>query len=82
MFVVYEVKTSKIFKTFPTERGAKIAMARAGLKDTHAVTDYDNYDKNIVQYVERTNLMTGKKYMEKVGTPAYLSPACETYWSM
>jgi hypothetical protein len=32
--------------------------------------------------VERTNLMTGKRYMEKKDTPAFLSPACETYWSM
>jgi hypothetical protein len=32
--------------------------------------------------VERTNLMTGKKYMEKKDTPAFLSPACESYWSM
>ena len=32
--------------------------------------------------VERTNIMTGKKYMEKRNTPAFLSPACETYWSM
>jgi len=32
--------------------------------------------------VERTNIMTGKKYMEKKGTPVFLSPACETFWSM
>jgi hypothetical protein len=32
--------------------------------------------------VERTNIMTGKKYMEKKGTPVFLSPACESYWSM
>ena len=32
--------------------------------------------------VERTNIMTGQKYMEKKGTPAFLSPACESYWSM
>ena len=32
--------------------------------------------------VERTNIMTGKKYLEKRDTPAFLSPACETYWSM
>jgi hypothetical protein len=32
--------------------------------------------------VERTNLMTGKKYMEKQDTPPFLSPACETFWSM
>jgi hypothetical protein len=38
---------------------------------------YDDADM-----VERTNIMTGKKYMEKQNTPAFLSPACETYWSM
>ena len=32
--------------------------------------------------VERTNMMTGKKYMEEKDTPPFLSPACETYWSM
>jgi hypothetical protein len=32
--------------------------------------------------IERTNLMTGKKYMEKKDTPVFLSPACESYWSM
>ena len=32
--------------------------------------------------VERTNIMTGQKYMEKRNTPVFLSPACESYWSM
>jgi hypothetical protein len=32
--------------------------------------------------VERTNLMTGKKYMEDADTPLCCSPASETYWSM
>jgi hypothetical protein len=32
--------------------------------------------------VERVNLMTGKKYMEKADTPLFLSPSSETYWSM
>ena len=32
--------------------------------------------------VERTNIMTGQKYMEKKDTPVFLSPACETFWSM
>ena len=31
--------------------------------------------------VERVNLMTGRKYMEKKDTPLFLSPASETYWS-
>jgi hypothetical protein len=32
--------------------------------------------------VERTNIMTGQKYMEKKDTPVFMSPACESYWSM
>jgi len=32
--------------------------------------------------VERTNLMTGKKYMESQDTPIFCSPASESYWSM
>ena len=32
--------------------------------------------------VERTNLMTGKKYFEDKNTPIFCSPASETYWSM
>jgi hypothetical protein len=26
--------------------------------------------------------MTGQKYMEKKDTPVFMSPACETFWSM
>jgi hypothetical protein len=33
-------------------------------------------------FVERTNLMTGKKFKESVDTPYYCSPSSETYWSM
>ena len=32
--------------------------------------------------VERVNLMTGKKYLERRDTPLCVSPASETYWSM
>ena len=32
--------------------------------------------------VERTNIMTGQKYMEKKDTPVFMSPAFESYWSM
>lgn len=34
------------------------------------------------QMVERTNLMSGKPYMEALGTPRYCSPSSEAYWSM
>jgi len=31
--------------------------------------------------VERTNLMTGQKFMEDVDTPYFCSPASESFWS-
>jgi len=41
----------------------------------------EDFDKN-EPMVERTNLMTGKKFQEKLNTPYYCSPSSETYWSM
>jgi hypothetical protein len=32
--------------------------------------------------VEKTNMMTGKKFLESENTPYYCSPASESYWSM
>lgn len=34
------------------------------------------------ELVERTNIMTGKTYMEPRNTPRCCSPASEAYWSM
>jgi len=39
-------------------------------------------EKYPVKMIERTNLMSGKKYMEAEDTPLCCSPASETYWSM
>ena len=30
----------------------------------------------------KTNMMSGKEYIEAVGTPRYCSPSSEAYWSM
>ena len=35
-----------------------------------------------INLVERTNIMTGKKFLEPIDTPVFMSPACETFWSM
>lgn len=32
--------------------------------------------------VEKTNLMSGKKFKEQRNTPIHMSPSSETYWSM
>ena len=42
----------------------------------------DHYQKRVVRMVERTNMMSGKKFMEPSNTPGYMSPSSEAYWSM
>ena len=41
-----------------------------------------HYENGEVKMIERTNIMTGKKYLEPANTPSCSSPASETYWSM
>ena len=92
--MVYEVESTCIATPKPygkdyyaTEAAAKAAKTRmekskrwAGKELAVAETSY--YAKNIEKMVEKTNMMSGKKYMESVNTPNYLSPSSETYWSM
>ena len=42
-----------------------------------SVEDYEL----IEPMVEKTNMMTGKKFMEPINTPHYMSPSSESYWS-
>jgi hypothetical protein len=39
-------------------------------------------EPSVEDMVERTNLMTGKRYLERRDTPIFCSPASESYWSM
>jgi hypothetical protein len=36
---------------------------------------------SLVDYVEKTNIMTGKRYLERLDTPYCCSPASETFWA-
>lgn len=82
MFLIYNTKTFRVVKNgFPTERGAKIAMTRKYPGVDHAVVSLSDF-RNMEPMVERTNLMSGKKYMEPLNTPNYCSPSSEAYWSM
>jgi hypothetical protein len=81
---------------YTTERGAKGACTRlnrsytgtelsvADKKDVvqWKVMSRAEYDARPVKMVERVNLMSGLKYMEAEGTPGFMSPASEAYWSM
>lgn len=92
--VIVEMATGKQYKKpghfcaemYETERGAKGACTRLNKKNPtkqYEVMDLDTYRLNYpVKMVEKTNLMSGKTYMEAEDTPNCCSPASETYWSM
>jgi hypothetical protein len=84
MYIVYDIETTKIVKSYDLERTAKALVTRLNNEATFAViayTDEDNYYANIEKMIERTNLMTGKKFLESVNVPYCCSPSSETYWS-
>jgi len=91
MFYVYEIATSRImqnkkgkntWKSYGAARAFLTRLARMGYnRGDYSIVDVDLYSL-IEQQVEKTNLMTGKKYLESVNTPLHLSPSSETYWSM
>lgn len=92
-YVVYEVESTRIATPKPygkeyyaTEAAAKAAKTRmekgkrwAGKE--LAVAEITMYRTLIEKMVEKTNLMSGKKYMESINTPNYCSPSSEAYWS-
>lgn len=59
-----------------TGEEVKVSLEQYGIAETN--TFFDTIEKK----VERTNLMSGDKFMEPVNTPGYMSPASESYWSM
>lgn len=46
------------------------------------IVDLETYRNEIEAQEEVTNMMTGKKFKQSVNTPGFMSPACESYWSM
>lgn len=72
---------------FNTEKGAKTSLTRlvnSGQlsRDQWTVMSHNEHrEKFPVKMVEKTNLMTGQKFMEAEDTPYYCSPSSETYWA-
>lgn len=53
------------------------------IREDYKIADGVTYREEFpVKMVEKTNAMTGKKYMEADNTPSCCSPASELYWSM
>jgi len=72
---------TRSYKTFGAARATRTRLCnKAGWSAGElSIVDTKTYKPNMV---ERTNLMSGKKYMEDVNTPNFCSPASESYWSM
>lgn len=86
MYVIVNTQTSRIVKSFPSERGAKISLKRkyAGEQNPHLVVMHQEaYDVGFRKQVAVRSLMSGKTVMidaSQVG--GCCDPSTETYWSM
>ena len=83
-FAVYHIESTMLAKSFVYRHHAQrhCDSLNVSYPGKYAVTGIDDYNANVVHMVERVNLMSGVKYMEKSNTPNYCSPASEAYWSM
>ena len=85
--VIVDTETSRIVASFPTLRGAKIALARKWAKkfpNTELLAmEREAYDVGFRKMVETTSLMTGETVMIDVNSKGgCCDPGTETYWSM
>ena len=86
-YVVYDVESTRVVRrangkeTFKTRAAAQAHITRYLDADRYAVALSVDYYGRIERQVERVNLMTGQTYWESINTPAYMSPASESYWS-
>jgi hypothetical protein len=65
-------------KTRVVEAKSFLALAMKASRDHWTIEKIEKY---VPKMVTRVNLMSGKEYQEPEDTPAYMSPARETYWS-
>lgn len=83
-FIVYNIETTRTEDTYMNETVAKRQRTRlnnqAGF-EKFSYAEATVYRETIEKMVERTNMMSGEKYMESVNTPIYCSPSSESYWS-
>ena len=93
-YVVFEKATTRfagrkgkyndpIFPTMAAAKSHMTRLVRAGkyAAEDLAVADYSYFHDEIEAIVERTNLMSGQTFYERINVPYYCSPSSETYWS-
>jgi hypothetical protein len=87
-YVIYNTETTRLaggsfnYKVYPTERGAKIALARLENKSDFAIAEINHFYANIEKKETKRNMMSGKEFTQGVNTPLCCDPSSETYWSM
>ena len=94
-YVVFETATTRfagkkakydepIFDSIAAAKSHMARLIKSGkyTAEQLAVADYCYYHDEIEAIVERTNLMSGKTFYERINVPNYCSPSSETYWSM
>ena len=57
-----------------------VEMTATHLRDSYPTPTYRI--KVDPLYAVRTNLMSGKEFVERFDTPSYCSPSCESYFTM
>jgi len=80
------------YKTMAAAKAALTRMSkryRADLLETvndpvfrYGIAEANYFHKTIERKVAKRNLSSGIVYEETINTPAHMSPASETYWSM
>ena len=84
-FTVYHVKSTMEKKSFYLEHHARSLTEKLNAGNEYEMYAYapvEHYRTQVVYMVTRKNLMSGLEYQEPSNTPAFMSPACESYWSM
>ena len=72
---------SRLYNAFRDATDSALGRTHLAQRDNFVIMTADEYSM-VEPMVERTNMMSGKKFMESINTPGYMSPASESYWSM
>ena len=70
-------------RAYKTQGAAQATRTRLCRKAGWSVDQLNIVARALYQprMVERTNIMSGQKFMEDVNTPYFCSPSSESYWS-
>ena len=71
---------SRLYNAYEEATNKDLGRTYVAEKSNYMVMSVEDYDL-IEPMIERTNMMTGKKFMEPINTPHYMSPSSESYWS-